>query len=996
MVQIPTPREPQRNPLIVSLLSFFVLVVVFWSLQTVSAGISFPTAPINQDDSAGSQQSQGLAPQVAMTYTVTTAADNGDNLTPTPGSLRQAIVNANGNPGTDTINFAIAGAPPYTINLLAALPPITDAVIINGTSQLGFAGTPIIELVGSLAGAANGLVVNTSTVTIRGLVINRFSGHGIVLNGNGNLVEGNYIGTNVAGTAALGNLFDGVSITGSSNIVGGTAAAARNLISGNRSGVVVVSGTGNSILNNSIFSNTILGIDLGGNGVTANDGADGDVGPNNLQNYPVLTSANSASGSITIQGTLDSRPSMTYRVELFASNGCSPSGFGEAQTFIGATSVITDVSGIANINATFPVAVAAGQVITATATDPGNNTSEISRCLLVGGVGGGGGGGGNADLSVTLTMTPISVQVGTQVTKTILVSNLGPATATNVTLTDTLPTALSFGSCNATGGGVCGGSGNTRTVTFASLSPGFSAVVTIVGTVNCTVAGGIALGNTATVFSSSTPDTLPLNNLATATSLTTNPPPVIICPPSITRSNDAGQCGAIVTYPTIQVTDNCPGVSVFCSPPSGSSFPAGTTPVSCTAIDSGGATASCNFSVTITDVEPLTLNCPPNITVQASGGQCVPIVTYPAPQIIDNCPGATATCTPPSGTTFPVGTTLVTCRASDARGGSATCTFNVIVIGVVQVSLVLEGNAGFLDFGPISAAGKSRKLKKQPGRNMTMENTGCSAFTLSLESIRRLGADVDQGFITDADDQRLFSVYLIDPTGLQTKLEILKHVTVEPGQKVKFRVFFDPVIPSVVGRTSGLRAIDVVPDLINSRITFRLGNGTPLVINLVGHVTTEVQLTDPQSPRFGPLVLFERNGDEFITEYTIYDSNLDVNRATYQFFDGQGRPAQGELTVDLTPLIRENDFVKGQSFTVRQRFTGAKENKKIRGVRVAVFDSESASSANSPTDQTNISTGSLLGEPDTGRTIHLPVIHLDQLVDLLLGPGRNRKSNRSR
>src|SRR6267142_7127566 len=81
----------------------------------------------------------------AATFTVTTNADNGDNVNPTPGSLREAIILANTTPGTDTIAFSI-GSGPQTIKPVAALPNISDPIIIDGTSQPGFAGKPIIEL----------------------------------------------------------------------------------------------------------------------------------------------------------------------------------------------------------------------------------------------------------------------------------------------------------------------------------------------------------------------------------------------------------------------------------------------------------------------------------------------------------------------------------------------------------------------------------------------------------------------------------------------------------------------------------------------------------------------------------------------------------------------------------------------------------------------------------------------------------------------------------
>src|SRR5205823_6292875 len=111
-------------------------------------------------------------------------------------------------------------------------------------------------------------------------------------------------------------------------------------------------GSGNALLGNSIFSNDArgnggLGIDLGDDGVTVNDASDADIGPNGLQNFPVLTGARYSDGITTISGVLTSAPSATFRIEFFLSdtNDLNPSGYGEGQTFIGSTNVTTGASG---------------------------------------------------------------------------------------------------------------------------------------------------------------------------------------------------------------------------------------------------------------------------------------------------------------------------------------------------------------------------------------------------------------------------------------------------------------------------------------------------------------------------------------------------------------------------------------------------------------------------------------------------------------------------
>src|SRR5262249_52385995 len=133
------------------------------------------------------------------TFTVLNNLDSG------PGSLRQALLDANASSGADVIDFNI-GSGAQTIQPTSPLPAITDAVLIDGTSQPGYAGTPLIELDGSQAGTgAIGLIVSASGCAIQGLVINRFDGNALELDGDSNVVTGNYLGTDVTGALALAN-----------------------------------------------------------------------------------------------------------------------------------------------------------------------------------------------------------------------------------------------------------------------------------------------------------------------------------------------------------------------------------------------------------------------------------------------------------------------------------------------------------------------------------------------------------------------------------------------------------------------------------------------------------------------------------------------------------------------------------------------------------------------------------------------------------------------
>lgn len=170
-----------------------------------------------------------------------------------PGSLRNAIQYANlSTDVVDTIRFEI-GSGVQTISPLSALPTITDPAIIDGTTQPGFAGTPIIQLSGTSAGGStNGLTITSAGSTIKGLIINRFSGNGIVISGTAatnNTIAGNYIGTDVTGALDFGNNQDGVRIQGGAknNTIGGNTAASRNIISGNNSDGIELTGSGTSL-----------------------------------------------------------------------------------------------------------------------------------------------------------------------------------------------------------------------------------------------------------------------------------------------------------------------------------------------------------------------------------------------------------------------------------------------------------------------------------------------------------------------------------------------------------------------------------------------------------------------------------------------------------------------------------------------------------------------------------------------------------------------------
>jgi uncharacterized repeat protein (TIGR03803 family)/parallel beta-helix repeat protein len=225
-----------------------IFVVNLQVATPVGNWISATATDVNGDTSEFALSTPVIGPFVVINTT-----DAG------PGSLRQAIFDANyfgaTYGGTNTVTFAIPTTDPgynydatgvFAIRPQSALPTVTAPVVIDGTTEPGYNGTPLIELDGASAGAGvNGLVLTAGASTVEGLAINRFGGNGVEIDGNGgDVITGNYIGTDATGTSAAGN-GDGIAVISVSNVtIGGTAAGARNIISGNKGAGVVLGSAG--------------------------------------------------------------------------------------------------------------------------------------------------------------------------------------------------------------------------------------------------------------------------------------------------------------------------------------------------------------------------------------------------------------------------------------------------------------------------------------------------------------------------------------------------------------------------------------------------------------------------------------------------------------------------------------------------------------------------------------------------------------------------------
>jgi hypothetical protein len=378
-----------------------------------------------------------------VVITVTRTGDVAGSCTPTICNLRQAIAAANATAARDTIRFNIPACGTRNINITGPTLHITRPIIIDGTTQ-PLCGDPIpgdrtsmIEIRGPGVGVTpngtilHGLVLDagSSGSQVRGLAINSFSGTGIGISSNNNLIVDNKLGTDPTGRLArpnnigiglnnasgnqissniisgneseginvsaddtlifdneiglnadgdpLGNGGDGISTFDANGTEIGFAASIGNTIVNNGgAGVRIAFGSFNKVLGNNISNNDGLGVVL--QGLAANHG----------QVAPVIIAAVRRVQQVstvppllvfvtTIQGTLANVSGTSFRVDIYGNNACDPSGAGEGQKFIASVPVAA--------NGTFQLSTSTstGAVITAIGRSPDGDTSQFSTCRTV-------------------------------------------------------------------------------------------------------------------------------------------------------------------------------------------------------------------------------------------------------------------------------------------------------------------------------------------------------------------------------------------------------------------------------------------------------------------------------------------------------------------------------------------------------------------------------------------------------------------------------------
>ena len=303
-----------------------------------------------------------------------------------------------------------------------------------GVNKNGSAGIPNKDEGVMIANSPNNIVGGPTPQERNVISANSVGGVELALeDSRNNLVQGNYIGTNSAGNAVIGggtgvfghayahdNVIDGNLISGmqkfgvlvfndahsfeiKNNRIGLAATSDANLGNGQKGielqsnntyihhnrvanngsdGVRVKKGNNNRISQNEIFNNRTFGINLGTDAFSPNDNGDGDGGPNGLQNFPTLNSAEHDGTTLTIKGNLNSRPNARFTLEFFQNPACDNAfgnAVGEGKVYLGSIEVTTNGGGNASFTAPLSNAPSTG-VVTATATDSQDNTSEFSYC----------------------------------------------------------------------------------------------------------------------------------------------------------------------------------------------------------------------------------------------------------------------------------------------------------------------------------------------------------------------------------------------------------------------------------------------------------------------------------------------------------------------------------------------------------------------------------------------------------------------------------------
>ena len=244
------------------------------------------------------------------------------------------------------------------------------------------------------------------------------------------------------------------------------------------------------------------------------------------------------------------------------------------------------------------------------------------------------------------------------------------------------PCDLKIGNVTNTSPTCPGATDGTITISASTSHPPVS--YSISGPSSATNATGMFTGLAAGMYGVTVTDavggTCEDNESTTIAPGTDSTPPTINCPSDISKTLPQGQCDDTATWAAPSTSDNCSAVNVVGSHNSGDTFQPGTTTVTYTATDASNNSATCTFKVTLNfGSNPMISNCPSNVNVNTTLGQCDGMATWSNPFVINGCPGTTLVGSHNSGATFPIGSTTVIYTATDVLGNTGICSFNVTV-----------------------------------------------------------------------------------------------------------------------------------------------------------------------------------------------------------------------------------------------------------------------------------------------------------------------------
>jgi hypothetical protein len=474
-------------------------------------------------------------------------------------------------------------------------------------------------------------------------------------------VDGDTVAVNVQPVTAFGNVCANTSTTKSIEMFLTASQGGANTFRGG-SAITVTTSVG-----------PLAGL---GTGTLTASGPAGFAPPANWASLPNLTTVSMGFGQVTLNA--GSTPGQVTWNVLFTASGNQSSGPApggplsrSAPLAVNGTVVICDTTA-PTINVPTP--------ITAEATGPGG--AAVSFTVTA-------DDANPLHPTVTCSHTSGSVfPIGTTTVNcsaTDAAGNTGTGSFT-VTIQDTTPPTIAGTPANIVAEAI---NGAGATVTYTD--PTATDLVDGPRSVVCTPPSGATFPLGTTTVQCTSSDTRG-NTATTQFSVTVHDTtaPVLVVPSPL-EVEATGPNGAIATYEA-SASDTVSGaITPSCDPPSGSTFPLGTTNVTCSATDGAGNTASANFDVTVEDTTAPTVSVPASFTVAALDHTGAP-VTFTS-SALDAVSGALATsCTPGSGSIFPLGATLVTCTATDAAGNVGSASFNITVTDQTAPALSLPAD----------------------------------------------------------------------------------------------------------------------------------------------------------------------------------------------------------------------------------------------------------------------------------------------------------------